>query len=277
VKGLIIAQLGLLSIEIIADQIAAPETLGASEAVMAGEIIVTRGIVRRIIQEGIHRIGREIVQALKGRVKELLRRILANGFRRAVGGAVGGGGLDLARQGADIYIFHSRTHLDGGELATSVGAGALLGGASSVGTRRVVVRNGYRYTFDSRGRPHRVEGWLVSNPAQGRNQRAQLAAGGEDRRPKTDQGGHWVGRRFDGPLDDFNHFAQDGNFNNGAYKRLENKWQKSLDAGKPVSVEIKADYPGSSLRPSEIHVVYKIGDGLPQTRDFLNERGGVAP
>ena len=127
VKGLIIFQLGLLAAEIIADQIAAPETLGASEALMAGEIIVTRGIVRRIIQEGIRKVGQEIVHGLKGRVLEIFRRILATALRRAVVGATVAGGLDIAKQEVDIHVFHSRTRFDGGELATVAGTGGLLG------------------------------------------------------------------------------------------------------------------------------------------------------
>jgi hypothetical protein len=50
VKIAIIAQLGLLAAEIIADQLAAPETLGLSEGAGVAEVLVTRGIVRRIIQ-----------------------------------------------------------------------------------------------------------------------------------------------------------------------------------------------------------------------------------
>src|SRR4029077_2131373 len=98
VKVAVIAHLGLLAAEISADQGAAPETLGLSEGVAAGEIIVTRGIVRRIIQEGIHRVGREIVQSLKGRALELFRRIVATALRRAVTAAVVSGGADAAKQ-----------------------------------------------------------------------------------------------------------------------------------------------------------------------------------
>jgi hypothetical protein len=41
---------------------------------------------------------------------------------------------------------------------------------------------------------------MVLNPSQGRNKAAHLKAGGKDRRP-TDVGGHYLGRRFNGPLD----------------------------------------------------------------------------
>src|SRR5713226_5213662 len=272
VKIAVLAQLGILAAEIIADQVAAPETLGLSEGVAAGEILVTRGIVRRIIQEGIHRVGREIVQQLKGRVLELFRRILATALRRAVAGAVVAGGMDLAKQEIDINVFHSRAHVDLTEVAGAAGTGASIGviapGARKGHGGRVVTRNGYRFTIDAKGRTTEVRGRVVANPKQGPNHKAQLAAGSGDRKP-TDVGGHYVGRRFNGPLDDFNHFAQDGDFNNRTYRALENKWQKARDAGKPVYVVIKPVYPKDSLRPSELQVIYTI-DGQPYPRRFVN-------
>jgi hypothetical protein len=82
-----------------------------------------------------------------------------------------------------------------------------------------------------------------------------------------------VARRFNGPLDDFNHFAQDENFNNGTYKALENKWQKALDSGKSVYVLVKPTYPGDSLRPSRLEIIYKI-DNQPAYVDLVNGPGG---
>ena len=127
VKVAVIAQVTLLAAEIVADQIAAPETFGLSEGVAAGEIIVTRGIVRRLIQEGVHRVGREIVQQLKGRALELLRKILATALRRAVTGAVLAGAADAGKQELDINVFHSRKGFDLGELGAATGSGAVLG------------------------------------------------------------------------------------------------------------------------------------------------------
>jgi hypothetical protein len=119
-------------------------------------------------------------------------------------------------------------------------------------------------------RPGPRVGWCW-NRDQGRDNAAQLRAGGKDRKP-TDVGGHYVARRFNGPLDDYNHFAQDGDFNNGSYKALENRWQKALDAGKPVYVVIKPHYPGDSLRPDRLQVLFTI-DGKPGSLDFENEPG----
>jgi hypothetical protein len=273
VKIAVIAQLGLLAAEIIADQVAAPVTLGLSEGAMAAEVIVTRGIIRRVIQEGIHRVGHEIAHQLKGHVIELFRRILATAARRALVGATLAGGTDLAKQEVDVYVFHSRAHVDVTEVLGATGTGALLAAVAPGHPRtHVVSRNGYRYTLDRRGRTTRIEGQLVLNPGQVRDKTAQRMAGGQDRKP-TDVGGHYVARRFNGPLDDFNHFAQDENFNNGTYKALENKWQKALDSGKSVYVLVKPTYPGDSLRPSRLEIIYKI-DNQPAYVDLVNGPGG---
>lgn len=137
---------------------------------------------------------------------------------------------------------------------------------------RTEVRIGYTYTLDEAGRTSRIEGNLVSNAAQGRNTAAQLNAGGADRLV-TDEGGHFIGRRFDGPLEDFNHFAQDMNLNRGAYKSIENSWQRALNNGSTVNVEIVPRYTGSSLRPTSLDVNYTI-DGVPFQRSFMNRAGG---
>ncbi|WP_419827366.1 DNA/RNA non-specific endonuclease [Sphingomonas sp.] len=55
---------------------------------------------------------------------------------------------------------------------------------------------------------------------QQRSRNAQATAGGGNRLA-TDDGGHYVAVRFNGPTDTFNHFAQDANFNRGGYRLLE--------------------------------------------------------
>ena len=149
---------------------------------------------------------------------------------------------------------------------TSAGTGA------SAGALRTEVRNGYTYTLDDLNRTTRIEGDLVSNPAQGRSASAQLRAGGADRLA-TDEGGHFVGRRFNGPLDDFNHFAQDMNLNRGAYKALENSWERALRNGSSVSIDIATGYLENSLRPRSLKINYTI-NGAPYEESFINRPGG---
>ncbi|GAA4797439.1 putative Ig domain-containing protein [Lysobacter hankyongensis] len=164
----------------------------------------------------------------------------------------------------------------GASLATG-GAGRLSGffddlaSAASRFTTRTV--NGYTYHLDDVGRVVRVEGQLRLNPAQGRNTTAQRAAGGADRLP-DDQGGHYIGRRFDGPTEDFNHFAQNGNFNNSAYKRLENHWERLINGGSTVRVRIEPIFNGNSLRPDQLVVRQWINGRPVAPVTYRNQYGG---
>jgi hypothetical protein len=88
-----------------------------------------------------------------------------------------------------------------------------------------------------------------------------------------DQGGHFIGRRFNGPLDDFNHFAQNGNFNMDSYRTLENSWDAALQQNLPVRVQIRPSYVGDSLRPDALHVRYLVDD-FPSEKFFYNRPGG---
>lgn len=135
-----------------------------------------------------------------------------------------------------------------------------------------ISHNGYTYKTDAQGRVNHVSGQLTLNKGQTRNQRAQLEAGGADRLP-TDQGGHFIARQFDGPREAINHFAQNGNFNMGAYRSLEKEWDRALQAGQQVHVTIVPRYAGDSLRPDSLVVRYAV-DGNPVTRVFNNVPGG---
>ncbi len=55
------------------------------------------------------------------------------------------------------------------------------------------------------------------------------------------------------------------------YKKIENEWAKALKADPPkhVSVEVKVNYDGDSLRPSGFKVTYKI-DGELKIVDLIN-------
>lgn len=132
--------------------------------------------------------------------------------------------------------------------------------------------NGYLFHRDIGLRTRRVQGALRLNPAQTRSPTAQRNAGGFDRLPK-DQGGHFIGRRFNGPRQAFNHFAQDGNFNNGLYRTLENGWERAVKQGNKVTVDILPTYGRYSQRPSSIDVVYFVG-GKRYFQHFPNAAKG---
>ena len=113
-----------------------------------------------------------------------------------------------------------------------------------------------------------MTGTLTLNPGQARSRSAQAAAGGTDRLT-TDDGGHYVAARFDGPTDSFNHFAQNANFNRGGYRVLESQWAKDVKRGDPVWVRIVPGYVGSSQRPSTIDVTFSV-NGHANFREFTN-------
>ncbi len=135
---------------------------------------------------------------------------------------------------------------------------------------RRTVRNGYTFEIDERGRTRQVTGPIVLANVSVRSPRAQAAAGRPDRRA-SDDGGHYIAARFKGPKEAFNHFAQDANFNRGAYRVLEERWARAKRQGQIVTVRIVPEYGGTSVRPTAIKVWFVI-DGHPSYRHFPNER-----
>lgn len=131
-----------------------------------------------------------------------------------------------------------------------------------------VCRNGYLYEIDAEDRTRRISGDLALNANQGRSQAVQRAAGGSDRRT-SDHGGHYIARRFNGPTEAFNHFAQDANFNRGDYRKLEEEWAQAKRSGKDVRVKIVP-----SQRPSALNVWFWI-DGTLKSRKLPNEPKGT--
>lgn len=134
-----------------------------------------------------------------------------------------------------------------------------------------VEKNGYRFDRDLAERTREVEGEISIDATAKRSKRSQREAGDADRRA-TDDGGHYIAARFNGPSDAFNHFAQDANFNRGAYRVMENGWAASVRGGHRVSVDIVPHYDGLSLRPDQITVKWFIDD-TKHSRTFANENG----
>lgn len=118
--------------------------------------------------------------------------------------------------------------------------------------------NQYHYETDSRGRITRCEGTLRLEDGK-RNTDHQTRAGGPDRL-ESDQGGHLIARRFGGSEKIDNLVPMDKDLNNGEYKELENDWEKALERGDTVDVQIRCRYSGDSQRPDSFVVKYKITD-----------------
>jgi hypothetical protein len=129
--------------------------------------------------------------------------------------------------------------------------------------------NGYDFVVDAHARTRRVSGELKLQ-LQPRSNGAQLNAGKPDRR-STDHGGHFIARRFNGPREWSNHFAQDSNFNQSGYFKLENEWAREIRSGKRVFVDIIPHYRGTSMRPYRLTVVWHVGSER-KIQQFPNER-----
>lgn len=124
---------------------------------------------------------------------------------------------------------------------------------------RIEVRNGYKFRLDEQDKPRRIDVSRLSTTAlTPRSRSAQRIAGKPDRLP-TDEGGHYIAHRFNGPNDAFNHFAQDRSLNRGQYRTLENEWARAQAKGKEVSLAMTIVYPKGSRRPDFIHIWYNMG------------------
>ncbi|WP_280516138.1 T7SS effector LXG polymorphic toxin [Bacillus sp. NTK034] len=73
-----------------------------------------------------------------------------------------------------------------------------------------------------------------------------------------DHAGHLAADRFGGSPDLDNLVSQSSSVNLSKYKKLENQWAKAIEEGKDVSVNVKINYEGNSLRPSGFDIEYEI-------------------
>lgn len=87
-----------------------------------------------------------------------------------------------------------------------------------------------------------------------------------------DECGHLIASIFNGPGEKLNLVAMDGNLNKGAWKKMENTWDKALGEGKEVNIQ--PSYIGNSARPDKFKVVYSIDGGRPIEKVFNNAPGG---
>lgn len=191
------------------------------------------------------------------------------GFRGG-GGSFGGGGatgsLDWPTPEPNSTASTPSAEPPGG----SASAPAVRRASIANEPRHTIVRNGYTYELGARGRMRRVSGVLSSTDTPMRSRTNQARAGGADRRT-SDDGGHYIAARFNGPTDAFNHFAQDANFNRGRYRALEDQWARAQRMGKKVTVSIVPHYREESTRPFEIDASFTI-DGREHSIKIPNER-----
>lgn len=140
--------------------------------------------------------------------------------------------------------------------------------------------NDATWTVDDRGRPVHAEGTLRTVFSDLDRGDAETAAQrtAADRGVDGDQGGHLLGHRFVTDQGLKNLFPQNGNFNMGAYKTLENEWAAWIDKGMDVRVSIDLS-PRTADRPDRVRISYEVldpGDGhrvYDQRVSFDNRAG----
>jgi len=93
-----------------------------------------------------------------------------------------------------------------------------------------------------------ARGSLEISDDRKRNQRAQLAAGGEDRE-EYDDGGHLIGARYGGSPTAENLDAQNRDVNRRGFKGAEDEWASDLKDGNNVFVNIENYNSNGSERP----------------------------
>jgi LysM repeat protein len=178
--------------------------------------------------------------------------------------------LDAGKRARDTFLALA-AYMDatGGKLPPNVVRPPSIAAQVEASGLREFRANGYRYEVDALLRTRHVSGEIRPR-AQPRSRSAQANAGKPDRR-SSDDGGHYIAARFNGPREWFNHFAQDANFNRGAYRALEDRWAKAIRQGKRVFIDIIPHYGGASMRPYVLSVTWTI-DGEKHVKDFPNER-----
>jgi len=118
--------------------------------------------------------------------------------------------------------------------------------------------DGYLYETDDFGRVKKVSGDLKLEP-RGRNTYQQgKSVELKDGTKGIDDGGHLIADRFYGPGEQINYLPQKSSLNKGAWKKMENDWAKAIEQGKKVEVDIRPVFEGSSKRPVEFEVFYKV-------------------
>lgn len=132
--------------------------------------------------------------------------------------------------------------------------------------------NGNIYTTDEKGRIISCEAKPVRSPENLRDNKAQLQAGGEDRKP-NDQGGHIVGRDLNGDGGIGNLVAMDSRINQSDYKHMESDIKTQLGECGDVTTKTEITYSGDSERPDKITVTV-TADGKDTVYKFDNNMDG---
>ena len=92
-----------------------------------------------------------------------------------------------------------------------------------------------------------------------------------------DVDGHLIGHRFAQDQGIKNMFPQNANFNNSAFKKMENEWADWITK-KGGSVEVDVQLVGNSSRPDKVKVSYQLTDAngnvVREVTEQFNNRAG---
>lgn len=127
-------------------------------------------------------------------------------------------------------------------------------------------RGKYHYSTDAQGRIRTAHARpLVLD----KTKRASHDGNPQGKR-SGDDAGHVIGDRFGGSPRRDNIVAQLSSVNRGAYKKMENEWDRLLSTTPPahIEVDIRVQY-GSGGRPVGM-VVTEVVDGVKTTHKFRN-------
>ena len=147
---------------------------------------------------------------------------------------------------------------------------------------RIYDVDGFKYTTDAQGRVKKIEAEITyAQPPHRRDGveqgRAKDVKNGRTD-PPVDQGGHMVGARFNGPVEQINYFPQNAGLNQGAWKSMEDEWA-AISQGTnttlgvpPIRVEIYPFFEDAArpLRPSRFEVKSWYNNVEQPLRPFAN-------
>ncbi|WP_229445345.1 DNA/RNA non-specific endonuclease [Massilia sp. Leaf139] len=200
-----------------------------------------------------------------GTAARLASRIPGAGkFLQAEVGYSRGQGVTLATGDGKVYGSLDTTNIAAGlypRIAKQAGA-VSLGRFGLISETRTVGKNTATFFFDANGQVKSVKGSLIEDFGGGKRSSAEVseqsvaALSGKS----GDQGGHLTAYRFLPEQGAINLFPQNGNFNMGAFKTIENDYARAVNNGYRVEFQHDLLDFDANMRPQSIEVKYEVFD-----------------
>lgn len=159
-------------------------------------------------------------------------------------------------------------------------AASTVSGADAVAVTANVGRNTVTWVVDSNGTTLSASGTLRETFSGARRSAAEVQAQNNVASSGVlgDQGGHTVGHRFVLDQGEINMFPQNSNFNNSAYKTLENDYARYTRQGYQVDFDHAFENFNSAGRPGAMVVQFEVTNSAGVVVDswsgrFFNQAG----